>query len=74
MRVRIEFDSRRGRVAFRCGVAAAAALAVCLPLAYASQVGTLITFSPGQVISASAFNSNFTALKVAIDDTDKQVR
>jgi hypothetical protein len=72
MRVRIEFDSRRGRVAFRCGVAlAAAALAVCVPL-YASQVGTLITFSPGQTISASAFNSNFTALKVAINDTDNK--
>jgi hypothetical protein len=72
MRVRIEFDSRRGRVAFRCGVAlAAAALAVCVPL-YASQVGTLISFSPGQVIKASDFNNNFTALKAAIDDTDNK--
>jgi hypothetical protein len=33
MRVRMEFDSKRGRLAFRCGVAAAAALAVTLPLA-----------------------------------------
>jgi hypothetical protein len=72
MRVRIEFDSRRGRVAFRCGVAlAAAGLAVCVPL-YASQVGALISFSPGQVIKASDFNSNFTALKVAINDTDNK--
>jgi hypothetical protein len=72
MRVRIEFDSRRGRVAFRCGVAAAATLAVCVPLAYASQVGTLITFSPGQKIRASDMNFNFNALKVAINDTDNK--
>jgi hypothetical protein len=69
MKVRVEFDSR---VAFRCGVAlAAAALAVCVPL-YASQVGTLIRFSPGQVIRSSDMNSNFTALEVAINDTDNK--
>jgi hypothetical protein len=72
MKVRIEFESPRGRVAFRCGLAlAAAALAVSVPL-YASQVGTLITFSPGQTIKASDFNTNFTVLKVAIDDTDNK--
>jgi hypothetical protein len=71
MRVRIEFDSRRGRIAFRCGITAAVAFVVC-SLAYASQVGVLNTFSAGQVISSSAINTNFTALKVAINDTDNK--
>jgi hypothetical protein len=70
MRVRIEFDSRRGRIAFRCGITAAVVLLACIPLAYASQVGVLNTFSPGEVIRSSDMNSNFTALKVAINDTD----
>jgi hypothetical protein len=72
MRVRIEFDSRRRRIAYRCGVAVAVALVVCIPVAYASQVGVLNTFSPGQVISSSGLNANFTALKVAINDTDNK--
>jgi hypothetical protein len=71
MRVRIEFDSRRWRIAFRCALSVIAALGVAVPL-YASQVGTLITFSSGQQIRASDFNANFTALKVAIDDTDNK--
>jgi hypothetical protein len=72
MKVRIEFDPRRGRIVFRCGVAlAAAALAASVPL-YASQAGMLVPFSPGQVIRASDFNSNFSALATAIDDTDNK--
>jgi hypothetical protein len=72
MRVRIEFDSRRGRLAFRWGVAlAVAALAMGVPL-YASQVGAITTFHPGDVITSSAMNANFAALSAAIDDTDNK--
>jgi hypothetical protein len=74
MRVRIEFDSQRGKFAFRAGVALAAVLAVGFPIwLSASQVGTLISFHPGDLISASTVNANFDALAVAIDDTDNKV-
>jgi hypothetical protein len=45
---------------------------VCIPIAYASQVGTLITFKPGQVIRSADLNANFTAVKVAVNDTDNK--
>jgi hypothetical protein len=73
MKVRIEFESPRGRLAFRRGVALAAAAAVSVPvLLYAAlpvPAGALITFHPGQTIKASDVNANFSTLANAINNT-----
>jgi hypothetical protein len=74
MRVVFEFDSQRGRRAFRATLALAAAVAVAYPVwLYASPVGALITFKPGQVIRAADVNSNFQTIADAVDDNDSRI-
>jgi hypothetical protein len=73
MRVRIEFDSRRERIASRFGAAILAAAAVSVPVVLYAALpvpsGALVTFHPGDVISSSAINGNFSTLANAIDST-----
>jgi uncharacterized delta-60 repeat protein len=74
MRVTIEIAPETSRRIRRVAGAAVVVLAVAWPAwLVASQVGPLLTFTPGEPIRSADFNQNFNALKVAIDDADNKV-
>jgi uncharacterized delta-60 repeat protein len=74
VRLSVDLDTRRARVALRGTAVLAAAAAIGYPAWLAgSQLPGLIVFSPGQMIKAADFNSNFAAIEAAHNDTDAKV-
>lgn len=74
MRITFDFDAASSRRGIRfLAVVMVALFAAYGVSAYASQVGSLVTFSAGQPIRAADFNQNFTALQTAINDNDTRI-
>lgn len=64
--------STKARSRLSAGLLGLAVLAVPA-VVVGSQVGSLVQFSSGEVIDAASFNSNFSALASAVNDTDAKV-
>jgi hypothetical protein len=74
MKITIEVDSAQlRRFARRSAWAIGITVLVGSAYAYASQVGTLTSFSAGQLIRSADFNSNFQTIATAVNDNNTRI-